>query len=256
VSHARAQRYHASVPDTQSHRGAHPEDARDFAPAAEPRLRAAARELSFLLTHDYAAQAALKLVGDHHQLTARQRKAVQRASASDSAIAGRRARRIAGAQLTGQKLTLDGFNCLITVEAMLAGAPLLRCRDHVLRDLASVHGSYRSVHETERAVDLMLDTLARRALAEAHVLLDRPVGNSGRTRALFEQRAASRSLPVRVSLAERVDPELAGSADIVASSDSWILDRVARSLDLPALVAEDAGLSLWLVDFADVANGA
>lgn len=251
MSHARAQRYHASVPDTQSHRGAHPEDARDFAPSAEPSLRAAARELSFLLTHDYASDAALKLVGDHHQLTARQRKAVQRASASDRAIAGRRAHRTAGAQLAGQKLSLDGFNCLITVEAMLSGAPILRCRDGMLRDLASVHGTYRSVQESERAVDLLLEALVRRSVAEAHVLLDRPVGNSGRTRALFERRAESRSLSVRVSLTERVDPELACCADIVASSDSWILDRAARSLDLPALVAEDAELALWLVDFMD-----
>jgi hypothetical protein len=240
------------MPDTQTHRGAHPEDERYFAPDARPRLRAAAHELSFLLAHGYAADGALKLVGDRHQLTARQRKAVQRASASESAVNARRARAIPGSALRGQRLALDGFNCLITVEAMLAHAPILRCRDHVLRDLASVHGSYRSVAETEGALDLLLGALARRGVAEVDVLLDRPVGNSGRTRALFELRAQSLALPVRVALSERVDPALAQCAEIVASSDSWILDRAARSVDLPALVAQDAALALWLVDFVDV----
>ncbi len=236
------------MPDSRSHRGAHPEDERDFAPAALPRLTAAARELSFLLSHGYAPDASLKLVGDHHQLTARQRKAVQRASGPEPALVARRERAVPSAALASERLALDGFNCLITVEAMLASAPILRCRDHVLRDLSSVHGTYRSVLETERAIALLLSTLSRAGVAEVEVLLDRPVGNSGRTRALFEHEGRNLSFALRVSLAERVDPYLAECDAIVATSDSWILDRAARNLDLPARVAREAQLPLWLVD--------
>jgi hypothetical protein len=239
------------MPDSRSHRGAHPEDERDFAPSAHSRLTAAARELSFLLSHAYAPEASLKLVGDHHQLSARQRKAVQRASGPRAALSARRTRAVPSAQLAGQQLALDGFNCLITVEAMLASAPILRCRDHVLRDLSSVHGTYRSVVETERAITLLLATLNRARVAQVEVLLDRPVGNSGRTRALFEQRAPELPFALRVSLAERVDPYLAECTAIVATSDSWILDRAARNLDLPALVAREAQLQLWLVDLSE-----
>jgi hypothetical protein len=239
------------VPDSRTHRGAHPEDARDFAPAAEPRLSAAARELSFLLAHDYAPDGALKLVGDHHQLSARQRKAVSRASVSEQARMRRSLRRVEAQQLASERVAVDGFNCLITVEAMLSNAPILCCRDQVLRDLASVHGSYRSVAESERALDLLLAALARRQVAAVEVLLDRPVGNSGRTSSLIMRRAAALPFPLSVRLSDRVDPELAASADIVASSDSWILERAARWLDLPALVAKDEGLALWRVQFDD-----
>jgi hypothetical protein len=237
------------VPDTRQHRGAHPEDARDFALEALNALRSAADELSYLLSRDYAPDAAVKLVGDHHQLRARQRMAVRRSSCSAAAAESRRARRVDAAGLAGQSIILDGFNCLIHVESMLSGAPVLRGRDQVLRDLASVHGTYRSVVETERAAELLFAALARHGVERAEVLLDRPVGNSGRTRALLERCAAALPLSVEVTLTERVDATLAASASVVASSDSWILDRAARWIDLPALVAEEAGLRLWLVDF-------
>lgn len=240
----------SAMPDSRSHRGAHPEDARDFAPAETPALRAAAEVLSYLLGRDYAQDAALKLVGDHHQLRARQRTAVMRASCPQASAAQRVARRVDPAALAGETLAIDGFNCLISLEAMLSGAPLLRGRDGALRDLASVHGTYRSVDETERAALLLLATLARHGVARAELLLDRPVGNSGRTRALLEGCAAAQGFALEVTLSERVDATLAVSPHIVASSDSWILDRAARSVDLPALVARDENLPLWLVDFA------
>jgi hypothetical protein len=237
------------LPDSRNHRGAHPEDTRDFAPDALPALQTAAAELSFLLARAYAPEAALKLVGDHHQLRARQRKAVLRASCPEAAATLRAAQRVQPENLTGQVVALDGFNCLISVEAMLSGAPILRCRDRALRDLASVHGTYRSVTETGQAIELMLATLARCAVARVEVLLDRPVGNSGRTRALFEHLSQGQPFELTVALQDRVDPELAISPHVVASSDSWILDRAQRWLDLPALVAEHAALQLWLVDF-------
>jgi hypothetical protein len=240
----------AQVPDSRNHRGAHPEDERDFAACAVPALREAVLVLSYLLGRDYAPDAALKLVGDHHQLTARQRKAVLRASASESGLPGRLARRVSREALRGATLAIDGFNCLISLEAMLSRAPILRCRDQVLRDLASVHGTYRSVAETEPAAQLLLAALQRHGVARAELLLDRPVGNSGRTRELLERCATGRVFELTVTLRDRVDPELAASPHIVASSDSWILDRAAQWVDLPALIAADEGLALWLIDLA------
>jgi hypothetical protein len=243
------------VPDTRTHRGAHPEDARDFADVAHASLRAAVHELSFLFEHAYAPESALKLVGDRHQLTSRQRLAVLRAACGESAARRRRERRMPAAQLAGRKLALDGFNCLISVEAMLAAAPLFRGRDGALRDLASVHGSYRSVLETERAVDLLLAALARHGVVAAEIVLDRPVGNSGRTRTLFAERAAS-LFPVDVRLSDKVDQELAAYPDVVATSDAWILDHARAWVDLPAIVAHDEALTPWLIDLAHASSSA
>src|SRR5688500_3971235 len=68
----------ARMSDSRKHRGPHPEDGRLFATDQLPALREATRDLSWLLSRDYASPSALKLVGDRYQLEARQRIAAAR----------------------------------------------------------------------------------------------------------------------------------------------------------------------------------
>src|ERR671939_1175079 len=76
-------------PDRRQHRGAHPADQVMFTPERMPTLRTATAELSWLLSRAYAVRAALKLVGDRHGLTERQRLAVARAACSDTSLTRR-----------------------------------------------------------------------------------------------------------------------------------------------------------------------
>ena len=104
----------------QAHRGADPEDEVAFAPRHLERLRQAVSDLSWLLGRGYAETAALELVGNRFQLTARQRAAVRRCAASDEAVADRLARQISLEDI-GDRLLIDGFNVLITLERALGG---------------------------------------------------------------------------------------------------------------------------------------
>jgi len=106
-------------------------------------MRAATDDYCMLRSRGYAARASLKIVGDHFQLISRQRLAVERCSCIDAARVARGERRVRPDECVGADLAVDGFNQLITLEAALSGAVLLRGRDGVLRDLAGVHGSYR-----------------------------------------------------------------------------------------------------------------
>jgi hypothetical protein len=99
-------------------RGADPEDADLFAARWLPTLRTATAELSWLASRGYAEPSALALVGNRHELRLRQREAVRRAAAPDDVLATRIARRRAPA-VAGAPLAIDGFNCLITLEAAL-----------------------------------------------------------------------------------------------------------------------------------------
>src|SRR5262245_47853623 len=107
------------MPDSRKHRGAHPEDAVAFGAEALPRLREAAADFCWLLSRGYAHRSGLKIVGDRHTLTERQRMAVGRCACSDAELAARRGREVG--QVTGAALWLDGYNVLTTVEAALAG---------------------------------------------------------------------------------------------------------------------------------------
>src|SRR5712664_1365582 len=130
-------------PDIRKHRGAHPEDRKLFAAAQVPVLRTAVGELSWLLTRDYSLNGALKLVGDRYTLTDRQRLALARAACSDQSKERRAAALVNAEEIPGEDLIVDGFNLIITVEAALSGGLLLLCHDGCIRDLPSVHGSYR-----------------------------------------------------------------------------------------------------------------
>lgn len=220
------------MPDMRRHRGPHPQDAEWFAPGYWPALRAAAADLSWLLSRGYAPHSALKLVGDRLQLTARQRVAVLRSTCSDSALQRRHRTRWPAERLIGRRLDIDGFNVLTTIEAALAHGVILGGRDGCVRDMASMHGSYRNVDETEPALVLIGEVLNEFRLAQCCWYLDRPVSNSGRLQARIEQLAAGRGWPWQVELAGDVDSVLAASPHIVATADSAILDRCAGWFNL------------------------
>src|ERR1044072_16248 len=126
-------------PDNRQHRGAHPADRELFDGGKLAALQTATSELSWLLSRRYAAKSSLKLVGDRYGLTDRQRLAVSRAACSDEQKEKREKTSIALKAVRDQRLIVDGFNIIITVEAALGGGVLLICRDGSLRDLSSVH---------------------------------------------------------------------------------------------------------------------
>jgi len=242
------------VPDRRTHRGPHPEDRRLFAAPAVPALREAVADLSDLLSRGYAPNALLKLVGDHFSLTSRQRIAVMRAACSDAALERRRRHRAEPADLSGKPLLLDGYNVLTTVEAALAGGVVLRCRDGSCRDMASVHGTYRKVEETIPAIRLIAATLTRLGAAECLWYLDSPVSNSGRLRRLIEDLAAEDTWPWRVELVTDPDPVLSAAAETVATSDSVILDRCDRWMNLAREVVAASVPDAWIVDLSSHAD--
>lgn len=214
------------------HRGPHPEDEQLFAPSAWPGLKAAVTELSWLLSRGYPRKSALKLVGDHHQLRERQRIAVSRCTCSEQERVERQSRQ--HTVLEGP-LWIDGFNLLTTLEAALAGGFILAAQDGCYRDMASLHGTYRRVHETGAAV-----ALAGRVLGpvEAHWLFDQPVSNSGRLASLVREQGVEHGWPWTVELVPDPDPILADCPALVASADSAILDRAPGWFNLARAIIE------------------
>ncbi|HEX8499355.1 MAG TPA: DUF434 domain-containing protein [Pyrinomonadaceae bacterium] len=237
-------------PDRRRHRGAHPEDARLFGAAWLPALRAATSELSWLLSRGYQAKSAVKLVGDRHSLRERQRLAVARAACPDETCGRRRASGVGEAKVKGEELIVDGFNLVITLEAALSGGVLVRGRDGCVRDLSSVHGSYRAVEETGRAVVLAGEALEPLAPASVLWLLDRPVSNSGRLAERVRAVARERGWPWEVGVEFNPDREIVNSNRVAVTSDSNVLDGVARWLNLSRLVVERRVPDAWVIDLS------
>ena len=235
------------MPDRRQHRGPHPEDLQHFSPQHWPQLLAAVEQLSWLLTRGFATVSSLKLVGDRYQLCARQRLAVQRCSCSDQALHDRKQRHVADQNVAGRWLAIDGFNLITTAEAALAGGILLRGRDGCTRDMASMHGSYRKVTDTEPALRLVADALADLHPTGCRWLLDRPVSNSGRLRGMIEHLANELRVPWTCELANDADHALQQTEQVVVSADSVVLDHCGPWYNLASRVADRFCLTRMLV---------
>ena len=237
-------------PDTRRHRGAHPADPELFAPAQLAKLRQATGELCWLLSRGYKMTSALKLVGDRHGLRERQRLAVSRCACSDQDRQRRKDHCLSLEQLRNQQVIVDGFNLIITVEAALSGGPLLIGVDDCIRDLSSVHGSYRSVEETDRAILMVGDALQRFATASVLWLLDRPVSNSGRLAAKITDLASHNNWPWNVEVVFNPDSMMIASSAVAITSDSSILDQVERWADLKSYLLAHEIPNTWMIDLS------
>lgn len=244
------------MPDKRRHRGPHPLDAKLFAPDQIGALRGAVGDFSWLLERGYAAKSALQLVGNRFGLHERQRLAVLRSSCSESARRGRLARKVEITDWRGRTMQLDGYNLLMTIEAALGGGVMLRGRDGCLRDMAALHGNFRSVEETATAATLIGEFLHPQCgVIRAVWWLDSPVSNSGRLKGLLHGIAAERGWNWDVHLAFDADAALKklDGYDLVVSADSVVLDNVGDWANVAAALVEAHVRDAWLVDLSEPA---
>lgn len=228
--------------DHRRHRGPHPADASLFAPAAWPGLQHAVHDLSWLLSRGYAAPSALKLTGDRRHLAARQRLAVLRSACGDGALARRLQHRVSPEEVSGRTLMIDGFNLVTTIEAALAGGVLLLGREGCLRDMASMHGSYRRVSETRPALAMIRQEIELLQPVRCCWLLDRPVSNSGRLCEMIREAGSDLTFDWEAQLENDPDVVLRDlpAGQIAVTADSGILDQTAAWFNLaPVVVARD-----------------
>jgi len=226
------------MPDKRTHRGPHPADAKLFAPAAIADLRAALTDFSLLLTKGYAEKSSLKLVGDRFSLTERQRLAIMRSACSDQQLISREKREIKIAGLADRPIVIDGYNVLITIEAAMSGGVIFKGRDGCFRDLASIHGTYRKVTETIPAVQLIGNFLKESNAGDCLWLLDSPVSNSGRLKTLIGELARKNDWNWEIELLPSPDAKLIKTDLTVVSSDSVVLDKCRRWVNLARAIIE------------------
>ncbi|MEN0066779.1 MAG: DUF434 domain-containing protein [Myxococcota bacterium] len=220
--------------------GADPRDAVDFAPRHWPALRIAVRDLSWLLARGYAEIAAVKLVGDRFQFTKRQRMAIRRAACPPRVAERRRARRTE--RIAGLRVKIDGFNQLVTTERALAGGTAFIGQDTAVRDVASVHGTWRRTEGTSQALDRLCNAL--QGVAFAHWILDAPISNSGRLADFVRRTCNAHHIPCQVDLEARADAALLEAEGVLASADAALLDRSRAWTPLTERVLRDAGVTL------------
>jgi hypothetical protein len=174
-----------------------------------------------------------------------------RCACTDEARSRRLASRASADEVHGRPLLLDGYNVLTTVEAALAGGVILVGRDTAVRDVASMHGTWRKVEETIRAMELIGEVAADDfGVTRLEWFLDSPVSNSGRLKTMLKESAAAHGWDWDVQLVTNPDPVLAAAPEgaIVATADSVILDRCRRWFPLAREAIRRRVPTAWVIN--------
>lgn len=211
------------------------------------KLRSAVQDMQYLLTREYPEKATSELVGNRYRLKTRQIQALRGASASEGQLQNRKQKELEASDLTGKIVYLDGFNVLILLESLLSEAYIFEGADGCFRDLSGVHGTYKRVNQTLRAVEAVAAFYHKNHIQKLVWIFDQPVSNSGRIKQIILEFAAEKNLNWEAELQYNPDKFLAESSEIIVSSDAWILDHCKEWFNLIGYLIKEENLSVNLI---------
>ena len=215
-------------------------------------LRIAAEDFLYLLDRSYPRKAGLQLVGNRYNLNALHREVLHRGVFARKEARERRQRLVDIGRLVDFKLLVDGHNVLITVESGLAGRLLIAANDGLFRDVAGVSHRYRISTLTHEAIEAIFRILQEYPPKETLFFLDAPIRQSGELAAALRSAMNKCNLSGGAQALKVPEIRLKGGEDVVASSDSAVLDEVQKGFDLAAAVIKSLPRRINLIDFTSL----
>jgi hypothetical protein len=199
-------------------------------------LEETAKDFRYLLNRGYPRKPALELVGNRYQLTFDQRHLLHRGIFSEIDSELRREKKIPAGRIKSRDFAIDGYNVLITVEAGLAGRPLILADDGFIRDISRLSGNFKKTGRTEKALQLILDVLKTMKPLHSLFLFDAPISKSGELAEEVRGRLNKESLPGDAMAVKVPEKILIGFPGIVATSDTAIIDQSEKVIDLAGYI--------------------
>ena len=195
-------------------------------------LQQAAEDFRHLLNRKYPRKASLELVGNRYDLTFDERHLLHRGVFSDVDSEARRKKIISIKEVQGKDLAVDGHNVLITIEAGLSGRPLILADDGFIRDISGLSGSFKKTEVTEKAIRLIVTFLKKWKPRHTLFLFDAPISKSGILAQELRNLLKKENLPGDALAMKVPEKTLIGFPGVVATSDTAIIERSKRVIDL------------------------
>jgi hypothetical protein len=213
------------------------------------KLKEAVTDLSYFLSRGYGEKATLALVGNRYRLNSRQQQAVRGMSASQSQIEDRKSKEIQSKELEGKEIAIDGFNVLILLESILSNAYVFKGQDGFIRDLSSVHGTYKRVKQTSQAIEMIAEFYKKEKIKTIYWFFDKPVSNSGRLKKMIEEIALENQYDWQVELVYNPDKVISENNWIAVTSDAWILDNASANFNLMQYILSQMNVNETVICF-------
>jgi hypothetical protein len=210
-------------------------------------VKRAAHEARYLMDRGYPAASAVRYASDHHRLPEDQRMVLQRVIIPAKTALSRMARARRLPALRDREIFLDGYNCIITAESLLAGFPVYLCDDGFLRDTRGFFRRYKAGSTTSCAIHEICSLLVEAGPSRAEFLLDCQISHSGELAGEIRGLMAQMGLFGDALCPRDVDRQLKSCGEIVASGDGNVIDSAPEAIDLPAEIARRRGISAQII---------
>jgi len=212
----------------------------------EEKISEAVHDLRYLLNRGYRKKGALKFVSDKYLLNIHERNYLSRKVFSREVALSRQNKILDISRVKDENIFVDGYNVLITVESICTGYPsLVRCDDGFLRDINAVFGKYRINDTTKTALTQIMLLLKCYEPQFVKFLYDSPVSQSGELSKVTRTLLNANDLPGCAVTSKNVDSELVTLSrevqGIVATSDSAVIDKIQRVIDIPCEILKKMG---------------
>ena len=212
----------------------------------EEKISEAVHDLRYLLNRGYRKKGALKFVSDKYLLNIHERNYLSRKVFSREVALSRQNKILDISRVKDEDVFVDGYNVLITVESICTGYPsLVRCDDGFLRDINAVFGKYRINDTTKTALTQIILLLKCYKPQFVKFLYDSPVSQSGELSKVTRTLLNANDLPGDAVTSKNVDSELVTLSrkvqGIVATSDSAVIDKIQRVVDIPCEILKKMG---------------
>ena len=205
------------------------------------KLKDAAHDLRYLLDHGYKKKGAVAFVANRYLLGKRERNFLVRSVFSSQKSKDHKRKLVDIGRIKNKPLFVDGYNVLITTESIFDKRDsIVPCDDGVLRDVNAVFGKYKLSETTKKALNEIMSLIKKHNPSSAEFFFDSPVSFSGELAGLTRKLMDAHGLRGGATVSSIVDAELvslsAKTDGIVATSDSVIMDKVERVVDVPGYI--------------------
>jgi hypothetical protein len=182
-------------------------------------------DLKYLLNRGYNKTSALTFVCNHYQLEKADRHFLARAVFSDDKVIKTLEKKLSIEEIQGNDVVIDGFNVLITVEAVLKNEAII-CDDSVLRDTQGIFGKYTLSENTDRALQEIYYILKKYLPRSVTFYFDQQVSHSGDLCSRVNPHFCCKTV-------KHVDLTISNLNKITATSDSVLIENLDHFIDIP-----------------------
>ncbi len=204
-------------------------------------MREAICDLRFLLNRGYRRKTALDFVSNRYRLDVKDRNFLVRSVFSKEEAEEHKRKLVGIEEIKGQRLTIDGYNVIITVESILTDKEVVLCDDGLIRDTSAIFGKHRISDVTERAIDEIGRVLLECNAKSATFIFDSAVSHSGELCAFTGTKHEELGIETDARTSPNADLDVSEGGGIICTSDRAIIKKTERVFDIAFCIARDGG---------------